>query len=119
VHQNKRDKLDHTSIKTIFLGSSQKKRYKCYNPINKKLHISRVVIFFEDGPFYSKNNEILDDIITIDDFKFPTINHFEEQVVLENDEVEESEGNNLESDEDEVQEGIEQEQEEIELRRSS
>jgi hypothetical protein len=37
VHQNKRDKLDHTSIKIIFLGYSlQKKRYKCYDPINKK-----------------------------------------------------------------------------------
>jgi hypothetical protein len=47
VHQNKRDKLDYTSIKTIFLGySSQKKGYKCYDPINKKLYISRDVTFF-------------------------------------------------------------------------
>ena len=47
VHQNKRDKLDHTSIKAIFLGySSKKKGYKCYDPINKKLYISRDVTFF-------------------------------------------------------------------------
>jgi transposase InsO family protein len=36
VHNNKSNKLDHTSIKTIFLGySSQKKGYKCYDPVNK------------------------------------------------------------------------------------
>jgi hypothetical protein len=33
VHKNRLDKLDFTSIKSIFLGySSQKKRYKCYDP---------------------------------------------------------------------------------------
>jgi hypothetical protein len=37
VYKNKIDKLDATSIKTIFLGYSyQKKGYKCYDPKNKK-----------------------------------------------------------------------------------
>jgi len=47
VHKNRIDKLDSTSIKTIFLGySTQKKGYKCYDPISKKLYISRNVTFF-------------------------------------------------------------------------
>jgi hypothetical protein len=46
VYKNKQDKLDYTSIKAIFLGySSQKKGYKCYDPINKKLYILRHVTF--------------------------------------------------------------------------
>ena len=46
VHIKKKDKLDHTSTKTIFLGySSTKKGYKCYDPTNKKLYFSRDVIF--------------------------------------------------------------------------
>jgi transposase InsO family protein len=37
VQKNRIDKLDFTSIKTIFLGySTQKKGYKCYDPILKK-----------------------------------------------------------------------------------
>jgi hypothetical protein len=45
VHNNKRDKLDCTSIKVIFLGYSTQKRYKCYEPINHKIYISRDVTF--------------------------------------------------------------------------
>jgi hypothetical protein len=55
VHKNKQDKLDYTSIKTIFLGySSQKKRYKCYDPKNKRLYISRDVTFLENEPYYKE-----------------------------------------------------------------
>jgi hypothetical protein len=47
VHIKRKDKLDFVSTKTIFLGYSPfKKGYKCYDPINKKVFISRNVIFF-------------------------------------------------------------------------
>ena len=47
VHIKRKDKLDFVSTKTIFLGYSPfKKGYKCYDPINKKLFISRNVVFF-------------------------------------------------------------------------
>ena len=32
--------------------SSQKKGYKCYDPINKKFYISRDVTFLENEPYY-------------------------------------------------------------------
>jgi hypothetical protein len=52
VYQNRKDKLDYTSIKVIFLGySSKKNEYKYYDPKNQKLHISRDVTFFEDESF--------------------------------------------------------------------
>jgi Reverse transcriptase (RNA-dependent DNA polymerase)/gag-polypeptide of LTR copia-type/Integrase core domain/GAG-pre-integrase domain len=61
---NKRNhKLDRNAIKIIFLGySSQKKGYKCYDPINKKMYISRDVTFFEEKPFFktSQNESIAD-----------------------------------------------------------
>ena len=35
-----------------------KKEYKCYDPINKKLHISRDVVFFEgESYFQQKEND--------------------------------------------------------------
>jgi hypothetical protein len=53
VHKNKQDKLDYTSIKTIFLGySSQKKGYKYYDPIQNKFYILRHVTFQEDEPYF-------------------------------------------------------------------
>jgi hypothetical protein len=55
VHKNKQDKLDYTSIKAIFLGySSQKKGYKCYDPKEKRLYISRDVTFLENEPYYKE-----------------------------------------------------------------
>jgi hypothetical protein len=92
VHQNKKDKLDHNSIKTIFLGyTSHKKRYKCYDPINKKIYISRDMTFIEDEPYYNKIiNEDLNTNITTLDFVSVTTNQFEEQVVLGNEEGEEN-----------------------------
>jgi hypothetical protein len=53
VHKNRLYKLDFTSIKTIFLGySSQKKGYKCYDPKDKKLYISRDVFILENEPYF-------------------------------------------------------------------
>jgi hypothetical protein len=40
VNNNKRDKLDYTSIKPTFLDIPLKKDYKFYDPINKKYYIS-------------------------------------------------------------------------------
>ena len=55
VHKNKQDKLDYTSVKTIFLGySSQKKGFKCYDPIDKKFYISRDITFQENEPYYKE-----------------------------------------------------------------
>jgi len=55
VHNNKRDKLDYTSIKAIFLGySTQKKGYKCYDPKNKKYYISRDVTFQENETYFKE-----------------------------------------------------------------
>jgi hypothetical protein len=51
VHNNKSNKLDHTSIKAILLGYSSKKSYKCYNPVNTKIYISRDIIFQENESY--------------------------------------------------------------------
>jgi hypothetical protein len=56
VHVKRNDKLDRNSVKTIFLGySSEKKCYKCYDPTNHKLYISRDVSFLESKPYYKPN----------------------------------------------------------------
>ncbi|CAL8991218.1 unnamed protein product, partial [Prunus brigantina] len=42
----------------MFLGySSTQKGYKCYNPVSKKLFVSRDVRFDENTPYYSKTHE--------------------------------------------------------------
>jgi hypothetical protein len=56
VHIKRNDKLDRNSVKTIFLGySSGKKGYKCYDPKNHKLYISRDVSFIESEPYYQSH----------------------------------------------------------------
>jgi Reverse transcriptase (RNA-dependent DNA polymerase) len=58
VHVKRHDKLDKNVVKTIFLGySSQKKVYKCYDPKNHKLYISRDVSFFENEPYYQTREQ--------------------------------------------------------------
>ncbi|KAL8137841.1 hypothetical protein V2J09_003842 [Rumex salicifolius] len=45
----KRTKLDHKSVKCVFLGfSSESKAFRMFEPLGKKVHISRDVIFEED-----------------------------------------------------------------------
>ena len=57
VKIKRKDKLDFNSIKTVFLGySSQKKGYKCYDPINKKILISRDVIFWENESYFKRED---------------------------------------------------------------
>jgi hypothetical protein len=54
VHIKRIDKLDKNSVKTVFLGySSTKKGYKCFDPEQHKLYISRDVVFMEHEPFFA------------------------------------------------------------------
>lgn len=48
IPEQKRNKLDEKSEKTIFIGySDRSKAYKLYNPITKKTIVSRDVVFEE------------------------------------------------------------------------
>jgi Reverse transcriptase (RNA-dependent DNA polymerase)/Integrase core domain/gag-polypeptide of LTR copia-type/GAG-pre-integrase domain len=54
VYIKRKDKLDKNSVKTIFLGySSTKKGYKCFDPEQNKLYISRDIVFREHEPFFT------------------------------------------------------------------
>jgi hypothetical protein len=60
VHNKRKDKFDHASIKIIFLGyPSNKKRYKCYDPINRKKNISRDIIFFLNEAYFKDKEETI------------------------------------------------------------
>jgi hypothetical protein len=49
VPDAQRKKLDVKSIKCVFLGvSEESKAYRLYNPVTKKIIISRDVIFVEN-----------------------------------------------------------------------
>ena len=83
VHIKRKDKFDYMSTKTIFLGySSFKKGYKCYDPINKTLFVSRDVIFCEDEPYF-KNIYVTEKIYDNDQFR-PVIPQVSEQNVIPN-----------------------------------
>lgn len=59
IPDQKRSKLDDKGEKCIFLGvSDQSKAYKLYNPISKKIVISRDVIFYEDRFWTWENNNV-------------------------------------------------------------
>jgi hypothetical protein len=119
VHKNRIDKLDFTSIKIFFLGySTQKKGYKCYDPKEKKLYISRHVIFFENESF--KNlEENQSEQLNSSDFVLPCItNEGRIKVFVENvtNETDEEERVNEEAEEPTEVQGPEAEQN---LRRST
>lgn len=64
-----RKKLDARSHKCVFLGVSQEsKAYRLYDPTNKKIVISRDVIFDEDASWnWSKENQVQQELIIKDD----------------------------------------------------
>jgi hypothetical protein len=51
--------------------SSQKKGYKCYDPVNKKFYISRDVTFQENVPYYKSLEEKIDTGKKSREFIFP------------------------------------------------
>ncbi|CAJ2641032.1 unnamed protein product [Trifolium pratense] len=56
--QVERSKLCPRSAICVFLGYGDgQKGYRCYNPINKKLYVSRHVVFLEHIPFYSLSSD--------------------------------------------------------------
>jgi len=57
VSGDQRNKLDAKSTRCMFIGySTTQKRYKCYDPINQRLYVSRDVKFFEERGYYEKKD---------------------------------------------------------------
>ena len=55
IHQQHWTKLDPRSLKCIFLRYSNKKGYKCYSSITKKVYNSMDATFFENQPYFPKS----------------------------------------------------------------
>ncbi|CAL9028826.1 unnamed protein product [Prunus brigantina] len=69
IPDEKRKKLDDKSEKCVFLGVSEvSKAYKLYNPVTKKIVVSRDVIFDEDTMWnWSENRSVQQQIPVYDD----------------------------------------------------
>ncbi|KAJ0433139.1 putative RNA-directed DNA polymerase [Helianthus annuus] len=75
-----RDKLSNKAALCVFLGYASgskgygtgQKGYRCFDPVSKKLYVSRHVIFLEHIPFYSipstSHNVMKPDLLNIDPF---------------------------------------------------
>ncbi|CAJ2647148.1 unnamed protein product [Trifolium pratense] len=56
--QVERNKLSPRSIICVFLGYGDgQKGYRCYDPLSKKLYVSRHVVFLEHIPFFSLSSD--------------------------------------------------------------
>jgi hypothetical protein len=72
IHKNRLDKLDFTSIKTIFLEYSSKKRGTNVTIQKiKKIYILRDVFFLENEPIYKAIKEKYCDQYSSNDFMLP------------------------------------------------
>jgi hypothetical protein len=92
VHVKRNDKLDRNSVKTIFLGySSEKKGYKCYDPKNHKLYISRDVSLLESEPYYKPNVQEINQptMLPPNNFMFPEVTNQEQVENIEEEHVSE------------------------------
>lgn len=89
MHINKanRKKWDSKSIKCVFIGYSLfRKGYRLYDPVNKKIHESRDVIFVENQFSYSKNDCVQKDVSVstpfyIYDYIDENVDNFQEHTV--------------------------------------
>jgi hypothetical protein len=69
VPKEKRSKLDDKSVKCIFIGYSiETRNYRLFDPQVKKVIISRVVVFDEQGIYQSElvQLKLKEDTVTID-----------------------------------------------------
>ena len=79
-----RSKLDPKTEKYVFLSyASNKKGYKCFNPITKKFFESMDVYFVEDQPFFQKNSPQGENISEEDNF-WDTLPILEESIIVIN-----------------------------------
>jgi hypothetical protein len=62
--------------------STQKKGYKCYDPKENKLYISRHVTFFENEPFFKKIEENQGEQVNSSDFVLPCTTNEERREIL-------------------------------------
>ena len=83
IPNQRRTKLDDKGEKCIFLGvSNQSKAYKLYNPITKKIIVSRDVIFDEEGCWPWISSDVVEQQIPTN---FDGVNEEERQQLAEND----------------------------------
>jgi Reverse transcriptase (RNA-dependent DNA polymerase) len=121
VHIKRHDKLDKNVVKAIFLGySSQKKGYKCYDPRNHKLYISRDVSFFENEPYYQTseqgNAQGQPTTLSPNNFMFPDETNQEQVEYADEEQVGETNVISSGGEEERNESSEEQPQEEITLR---
>ena len=88
AHVHNVGKLEHQSLKCIFLGySPTQKGYKCYHPTSRKLLITADVIFDEQSMFYPQTEGQLDSFLPdlkhgegSDEDQYRLTSHVREQV---------------------------------------
>jgi hypothetical protein len=74
----KRDKLDSRAVKCIFLGYSQtQKGYRFYDPLQKKMYVSRDVRFSKDTLYYPATGQEEDDFNL---FSLPSSSYYDQNV---------------------------------------
>ncbi|KAJ9539522.1 hypothetical protein OSB04_032255 [Centaurea solstitialis] len=79
VHQNT-GKLEPRAVKCVFLGyADHKKGYRCYDPKEQKMHVTRDVVFHENTPFFGQECSLHGEKIK-NTYEENTHDHLEENV---------------------------------------